>query len=750
MNLGMRRPGLSRCSLSLAVVVVAVTAVLLAQQQPPTTVNVNARPAQPTITLVNPNSGLVGDTITLTGSGFGAVQGSGTVTFNGVSAVITSWSSLSITVTVPSTTTGNVVVSQSGLTSVGVSFTVNSASANPISAARLPGGDATVPNPIWAGVGVVGGIPSSGWSNCVTAQCNTVNSGTVTTASLEAAITSAPNNTVVRVPAGTFTMANGFMINRGGVAVRGAGATSTILRPTGISAQGCGPGGIGRVINLGACSGTNVGSVNPDHTATWTPVGASGSWTATAGITQITLSSTTGLFVGDTLFLDQTNDPSTGWPGTGDIAVCAGDGTCQNSGGSQWERSGRELVEGHLVTAINGTTVTLQEGLAMPSFRSSQTPGAWWGNSGSVSSFSGIENLTIDMRGSTASGIMAGPNCYNCWVKGVRIVQPQNATNAYLIVTIQCVHCTFEQNYLFGPPTQELVNTYGYALHVCSFCLVQNNILHSNSAPLVPNDSIYGNVVAYNFIDEGLGASDVEHGINGMQLVEGNDWSNYSGDIIHGPHHFLTAFRNSMSGTRYNSNQSETEAGVALYARNRFVNIVGNVFNGPNWSTYFRDCAIATTCDSTGGTQCTSCIYLFGWQGTSQNPVGNDTNVARTAMRWCNWDIVTSTGDTASNDQTGIKCLASEVPSGITNFPNAVPGSTALPASLYLSAKPAFVGSLPWPMTGPDVSGGDETTAGGHAYKNPAHRCFDAAGTDSSFTTTPAVKLNTGSACPVP
>ncbi len=104
---------------------------LLLGQAPtaPTNVSVNAKPAQPTITLLNPNSGAVGASVTITGSGFGATQGSGTVTFNGTSATASAWSALSITATVPvGATTGNVVVSQNGQTSPGVAFTVSGAS----------------------------------------------------------------------------------------------------------------------------------------------------------------------------------------------------------------------------------------------------------------------------------------------------------------------------------------------------------------------------------------------------------------------------------------------------------------------------------------------------------------------------------------------------------------------------------------------------------------------------------------------
>jgi hypothetical protein len=85
--------------------------------------------AAPTITSLTPNSGAVGSAIVIAGSGFGTVQSNVTVKFNSnKTATITSFSSTSITATVPSgATTGNVVVTVSGVASNGVTFTVTAA-----------------------------------------------------------------------------------------------------------------------------------------------------------------------------------------------------------------------------------------------------------------------------------------------------------------------------------------------------------------------------------------------------------------------------------------------------------------------------------------------------------------------------------------------------------------------------------------------------------------------------------------------
>ena len=85
-----------------------------------------AASAGPSITSLSQTSGAIGVPITITGLGFGTSQGTSTVTFNGVSAgTASSWGATSVTVNVPATaTTGNVVVTVSGVASNGVAFTV--------------------------------------------------------------------------------------------------------------------------------------------------------------------------------------------------------------------------------------------------------------------------------------------------------------------------------------------------------------------------------------------------------------------------------------------------------------------------------------------------------------------------------------------------------------------------------------------------------------------------------------------------
>jgi YD repeat-containing protein len=78
----------------------------------------------PSITSLSVTNGKVGDAVTITGTGFGTT---GTVTFNGTTASTTSWNSSTIQTSVPAGVlpgAGPVVVTVSGKSSPGVTFTV--------------------------------------------------------------------------------------------------------------------------------------------------------------------------------------------------------------------------------------------------------------------------------------------------------------------------------------------------------------------------------------------------------------------------------------------------------------------------------------------------------------------------------------------------------------------------------------------------------------------------------------------------
>jgi len=581
---------------------------------------------------------------------------------------------------------------------------------------------------------------------------STISAYTGTAGTINSAISACGSNQYVELGAGTFTLSTGIELDKNNVTLRGQGASSTILDINGNTAVSCHIGD-GRVVNM--CSnGANIGVDSPDNTATWS-AGYS------QGTTVITLSANTNLTVGSTIWLDQLDD-SDGYPAAGDTWV-------DNWGaGDAYARADRGLVEGHTVTACGtstpgaactSNTVTISPGIWMPTFRSGQSPGAWWGSASSMLYGAGLENLTIDSTGSNAIFMI---NCTNCWVKGVRVIYQGVISSGQYRVTdlINCAQCSIIDSYFYGPQASGLVSIYGVAVHVTSALLFQNNIVHGSVNPVVINSPTYGSVFAYNnfnnvSVDPDFSQpSFILHGHANMNLFEGNNMRNFSSDNIHSTHNFGTLFRNVLEGTTLNPSNTEAQSGFTLYAASRFFNLVGNVMGGSavDWSSYRNT--------QSPPAHCSTCVYEFGWQGTNSGGIaatGNDTNVNRTVLRWGNWDNVTNAtrwcGNSSNTGWSTTCSSTTEVPSGITNYPNSIPSTETLPNSFYLSALPSSwwgtpYGTPSWPAIGPDVSGGSISTVGGHANKIPSRLCFENASDDGAYpSSSPRIKSFSAATC---
>ena len=582
----------------------------------------------------------------------------------------------------------------------------------------------------WSSAGVAGGIPAR------TTICSTLSPG-ATAAQINSAIAACPNGQVVFLNAGTYTLSAGLVFRKSNVTLRGAGADQTklVINGTtsgcslfyGAAVQMCTNGG-----NIGTASG---GGPGPDRTATWTAGYAKGT-------TVVTLGSTTGLTVGATIFLDQLNDAADGFPAAGDLFLCDSGAPCSGEGGNSWARDNRVQTELHEVTAINGNAVTISPPIMSPNFRASQSPGAWWGDTGTNVENSGIENLTIDFTGGGEAGIEL-VNAKDCWFKGLRVIQSGGPGNfVFHVIIVNGFRITTRDSYFYGPNVQG--NTqYGYTPHVSGSLLFENNILHHQVSPITPNDPESGSVYAYNYCDDIFYSACFQNHNGGdmFNLYEGNNTDSVHLDDIHGTHFFLTYFRNHMDGQAHNRGSVAATSALAFDGHSRFMNVIGNVMGDPSqWSTY-----------QTSGAGSGSSIYNLGFKGNCANcgAMSNDTNVLRTLFRWGNWDNVTSTNDNGTNDQTGTRWSTTEVPSGITNYPNPVPSSQTLPASLYLSAKPSWFGSVAWPPIGPDVSNGNiVTSTGGHANKIPARVCFEATANDAAYPgSSPRIRMFNAAAC---
>ena len=552
----------------------------------------------------------------------------------------------------------------------------------------------------WTHAGVTGGIPTR------TTLCATLNPG-ATAGQINAAIKACPAGQVVMLAAGTYSISDDGIVMKTGVTLRGAGADQTLLVFT--ATTYCN--------NQNACicfAGSNEWGgdaralAGGSNYADWTGGYAQGS-------NQITLANvgSAKIAVGQYIHLDQSNDTSVGanfFVCDNTTAPCSLEG---GNGGRTINNILRSQVQIVQVTAVNGNTYTIDPPLYSPNWRASQSPAVWWAST--LLQNAGVEDLSVDATNSGGMMNVALVNAANDWVKGVRLVRTCNCQRDLVDIT-DSAHITVQSNYLFG--TQGKSVNYGVESYVASDNLVQNNILQHVVAPMMVQPAL-GSVYAYNYAindtyDDGF-ASNPLHWMIGMadqhnagveyNLYEGNIGPGIGGDCIHGNQLANTLFRNYLLG----SDPGRTDATIAitLSSYNRYHNVVGNVLGTPGYTTRY---------EVNSGIGQSGVVYNIGSGDTEGSvTIPDDPMVKTTLLRWGNFDVVTN----------AVHFTASDVPSGITPFGNAVPANQTLPASFYVANKPGFwPASKAWPPIGPDVTGGNVTGLSGHVFTNPAKDCY--------------------------
>jgi hypothetical protein len=541
----------------------------------------------------------------------------------------------------------------------------------------------------WSKAGIVGGIPVR------TTICATLNPGATYT-QINSAIAACTNG-VVYLNAGTYTLSGG--INFGGksnVTLRGGGPDTTILKFTGADSCGGFPAGV----CLKGSSSVGVWGVPSANVRNWTSGYAKGT-------TQIALDSTSGIAVGMILILDQVDDTVD----TGGIIVNGQNPSQFAIEGTAPGRPDRTQQQYVKVTAVSGNQVTISPGLYMPNWRSSQVPQAWyWGTVAQTAVMDGIEDLTLDHSVNSAeqTGVMIW-NAYTCWLKNVKSLSPSR-NHVWLY---QSAHSEVRDSYFYGTKNAAS-QSYGVESFMTSDNLVLNNIFQHVTTPIMVGPST-GSVTAYNYmVDMYYGAvlNWMMAGISashdtgtGMNLFEGNESNSLGMDLYHGPGALPTAFRNYFTG-RDGTRTSNTSV-VNPWAYNRLANFVGNVLGTAGYHTVYEDSRGPQ--GQTGNPS--RSIYLLGYSGVDESTepgISYDLVAVTSFLRWGNFDYATN--------QT--RWIASEIPAG-----NTVPANHLLPASFFLSSKPAWWGAMPWPPIGPDVTGGQDPA--GHAHKIPARVCYD-------------------------
>jgi hypothetical protein len=539
-------------------------------------------------------------------------------------------------------------------------------------------------------------------TQCVTSACNTVSGGSVTVTTINAAIASAAANTYVLIPAGTFNIAGGIVFGtQSNITLRGSGSNSTSLVWT--SSGGGGGNCGGHDICTNPSEGNYAGG--PSNTANWTAGYAQGT-------TSITLSSTSGLVVGNPIILDQIDTQSdngalyvgceigSGTSGGDSSADCysgAYPNGFERGGGSLSTIRGQQQIV--TVTSISGNTVGISPGIYASNWASSHSPGAWW--SSGPDKNDAVENISLDHTGG-GDGIDFF-NCQGCWVKGIRSIRQSNTGTAWGHVNLSiCNQCTVRDSYFYGYPS----DTYGVAVGIGSDDLIENNIFHYFVPTTLPNSDCEGCVWSYNFQPGAfsgsstfLGNSSEMHGTTLYMLEEGNIGPGTYEDSFHGTHDLDTQFRNRWDGMEQN-NGNIVDSNTTPYRLNpgaRYQNAIGNILGTIGFHTTYQ----ATTTSGNPNVSIISCGLYQGFV------TPGDTLSCPTSMFWGNWDSVTN----------AVRWNSSEVPTGLSSYSNTVPSSHTLPASFYYSSKPSWwpTGKA-WPAIGPDVTGGNVGQCRGGTY----------------------------------
>jgi hypothetical protein len=535
----------------------------------------------------------------------------------------------------------------------------------------------------WSRAGVPSGIPHRATGTCATLGPD------ATASDINTAI-AACSNGVVYLAAGTYTLSGGLTF-RGisNVTLRGAGPALTILKFT--ASDPC--GGLHANVCIRGWSGVWSGNVPPGSIRNWT-TGYS------KGTTQITLDSTAGLTVGAVIVLDQLNDTVD----EGAVVVSDAKGVFSLEGGApgRANRAQQQFVE---VTAIDGNQVTISPGLYMPNWRASQQPQAWWW--GDTAVLDGIEDLTLDHSASSETTGVGFQNAYKCWIKNVRSLSAKR-NHVWLN---QATRIEVRDSYFHGTKTAA-TQSYGVEAFTTSDDLVVNNIFERVTTPIMVGPTS-GSVFAYNYmIDMPYSISTwMMAGIvgghdagTGMNLFEGNVGNQFSMDLYHGTGSVATLYRNRLTGTEPGKTQWGNTTAVNIWAFNRAINIVGNVLGTPGHHRIYENSVSPLA--KQGWPELS--VYVLGYSGSGEHqPLGNDPLVLSTMVRWGNHDYATN--------QTHWN--ADEIPAGLP-IPTHV-----LPASLFLSERPAWWGQTAWPPIGPDVTGGQDPA--GHAHKIPAQVCYE-------------------------
>jgi len=521
-------------------------------------------------------------------------------------------------------------------------------------AARISGGTEIMPperRTTW-NPGIPGGIPDR-TTVCATVDATSYGSGAMdATAGIQTAIDACPEGQVVRLSAGDFLVDGAFPITiNKGVVLRGAGPSATRLRKRSTVAN--------PVVLIGERWPKDAGSVNLTASAA-------------KGTTSVKVASAAGFARGQLVLLDETTDDSYVYWGT-DPNVAAG-----KPGRGWFMRYDRPVGQMLEIASVSGNTVSFTTPLHI-AFDTAHAAQLTRNTIPYGARQAGLEDLYVS--GGQDDNVTLRFAMYS-WVKNVE----SDSSMGDSFGLDSCFRCVLRDSYAHDTP-----NPYpggaGYMLSVSTYTadsLVENNIFMNGNKVMVMRASGGGNVIGYNYFDNGyignyLGW--VETGMNAshmtcphFELFEGNQAFNIDGDDTWGGAVYNTFFRNHATGKRRSYADLDNRRAIGLMYGHYYYSFVGNVLgtgdeNPAPYGGFRYEDTWPWKPDPIG-------LWRLGYtpKDWSARP---DERVLATTFRHANFDFATREVHWADGY------------------------AQTLPPSLYLTSKPAFFGAHPWPWVDP-------------------------------------------------
>jgi hypothetical protein len=514
------------------------------------------------------------------------------------------------------------------------------------------------------GLNAIGGIPYR--TNVWTTLQPT---GDDDTAAIQEALDSCPADQVVLLGEGDFHISGeGLAITRSNITMRGGGAGTRLVKA---------PGSQYPVIIAGTRWYKYTQAVN------LAADGPKGSMT-------ISLVSQPDLDVGEIVTIDQLTDP--------DLTLWSPTRSPKDDESRGWfGRYDRPIGQVMEVDKVNGTDVTFTTPLHIDFSVSRQAQLVRFSRNPDdvmVPSvrFSGIEGLCV----SGGEGGDGGGNIHffataYCWIRNVESELSEGAS----VNLDGCFRCELRDSFLHSTINPNPGGG-GYGIVLNQYAadnLVENTISWNFNKVMVMRTSGGGNVIGYNYMEDGWGAGYPgfpEVGLNAShmttphhELFEGNQSWNFDSDTTWGNSIYITVFRNHLTGKRRSIPPLElsddvNRRAIGLTVGHRWYSFLGNVLG-----TADQDPAPAAGFvyeqTSDFGQNDPVPMWKLGYDSELWLPDPDET-VVETAIRHGNFDYVTK---------------------GVVWDPEL---PQELPASLYLTTKPAFFGELAWPWVTPEDS----------------------------------------------